>query len=60
MTAEIKGKNLIITIPLEEDPKPSTSGKTRVVASSRGNVKTALQYKGQPVTVGFNAYIPNQ
>ena len=60
MQAEIKGKNLVVTIPLEEDPQPSASGKTKVVASSRGNVKTNLTYKGQPVTIGFNAYIPNK
>jgi hypothetical protein len=56
MKAEIKGKELIITIPLE-DPKPSASGKTLVVASSRGNTTTAATVNGKPVIVGLNAYI---
>ena len=35
MTVEIKDNALIITLPLEE-PKRSGSGKTMVVASTRG------------------------
>lgn len=60
MQAEIKGKNLVITVPLGE-PTASKSGKTLVVSSSRGNQETTAQieYKGQKrnVTVGLNAYI---
>jgi len=56
MKAEIKDGNLIITIPLDT-PKPSASGKTLVVASTRGNVATAAQVNGKPVTIGLNAYI---
>ena len=36
MTVEIKGNKLCIEIDLET-PTPSSSGKTLVVASSRGN-----------------------
>ena len=56
MKAEIKDGNLIITIPLDT-PKPSASGKTLVVASTRGNVATAAQVNDKPVTIGLNAYI---
>ena len=55
MKAEIKNGNLIITLPLQT-PQRRASGKTRVLATSRGNVKTDLIYQGQPVTVGVNAY----
>ncbi len=51
-----KAKTLVIEIPLQ-DPKPSASGKTLVVASSHGNVKTEAVVKGKNVTVGLNAYI---
>lgn len=56
MKAEIKGKELVITITLET-PTPSASGKTLVVASTRGNVTTACVVNGKPVTIGLNAYI---
>jgi hypothetical protein len=55
--AKIEGNKLIITCDLEE-PVPSSSGKTLVVASTRGNMKTGLIVKGKPLTVGLNAYIP--
>ena len=56
MKAEIKGNNLIITIPMSE-PEASKSGKTLVVASTHGNVKTDVMVKGKPLTIGLNAYI---
>jgi len=56
MHVEVKNNQLVITVPIGT-PRPSASGKTLVVASSRGNVKTSAQVDGKPVTVGFNAYI---
>ena len=56
MTAEIKGKQLVITIDLQE-PTPSATGKTLVVASSRGNTVTTATIQGKPVIVGLNAYL---
>jgi len=57
MNATIKNNTLIIEIPLQ-DPKPSASGKTFVVASTRGNLRTSATVNGKPVTIGVNAYIP--
>ncbi len=57
MEVKIENGCLVIKIPMGT-PAPSASGKTLVVASSRGNVKTAVQVNGKPVTVGVNAYIP--
>jgi hypothetical protein len=52
-----KTKNeLVIRLPLQE-PALSASGKTFVVASSRGNVTTTALIDGKPITVGINAYI---
>ena len=60
MEAKIVKGQLVLTIDLEKDPKPSKSGKTLVVASSHGNVKTGVQYKGAEIVVGLNAYIKQE
>jgi hypothetical protein len=57
--AEIKGGSLIITIPIAKKPEPSKSGKTKIVASTNGNVKTDIKVEGYPLTIGVNAYITN-
>lgn len=56
MKVEIRDGKLCIEIDLEE-PKPSASGKTLVVASTRGNAVTDARIDGKPVTIGLNAYI---
>ncbi|MDI6784049.1 MAG: hypothetical protein QME64_08160 [bacterium] len=56
LTAKVVGNKLIVEVDLEE-PHPSASGKTLVVASSYGNKVTDAQVNGKPVTVGLNAYI---
>jgi len=38
-------------------PTPSASGKTLVVASTRGNQKTAVQIDGKDLYLGVNAYV---
>ena len=57
ITAEIKGGNLVLTIPMNPVPVASKSGKSKVVASTHGNTATALLVEGKPVIVGVNAYI---
>jgi hypothetical protein len=54
---KIEGNKLIIICDLEK-PTPSASGKTLVVASTRGNMKTSLTVNGKLLTIGLNAYIP--
>ncbi|TFH22369.1 MAG: hypothetical protein E4H03_08550 [Myxococcales bacterium] len=50
-----------LTLVLDlQDPTPSASGKTLVVASTRGNVPTDVEVNGKPVIVGVNAYIHNR
>lgn len=46
-------KILTLTIDLAGDEGPSKSGKTRVVASSRGNISIG------DVKLGLNVYRPN-
>ena len=50
------GDILVIRAPLSE-PTVSKSGKTLVVASSRGNKETDAQVNGKNIVVGLNAYI---
>lgn len=56
MTVEKRGNKLYIEIDLEK-PTPSSSGKTLVVASSRGNAVTTAEVDGKFITIGLNAYI---
>lgn len=56
MKVSIEQNEMVIRIPMQ-DPKPSATGKTLVVATTHGNVVTGAMVKGRPVTIGLNAYI---
>jgi hypothetical protein len=57
MKAEIKGKELIITLTLEQPPQASASGKSLVIATTKGNQESELKIDNKPVIIGVNAYI---
>ena len=57
MKVEIKNGKLVVEIDINNPPIPSSSGKTLVVASSRGNQPTTATVNGKAVVVGLNAYI---
>lgn len=57
MTAKIVGTKLVIEIPLNASPVPSSTGKTLVVASTHGNKVTAALINGKNIVIGLNAYI---
>jgi hypothetical protein len=57
MQVEIENNVLVIRMPMNE-PRPSASGKTLVVASSGGNQTTTAVVNGKKVIIGLNAYIP--
>lgn len=57
MKVEVVGNNLVITIPIAQDPQPSASGKTLIVATSGGNKETDVLVQGKKVVVGLNAYV---
>lgn len=48
---------LVITIPFEEDPEESKSGKTIIQASTHGAMQTDVEIDGKPLFVSLNAYI---
>lgn len=56
LTATREGDTLVIRIPIQK-PTPSAGGKTLVVASTRGNQKTAVQIDGKDLYLGVNAYV---
>lgn len=56
LTIDEKERTMTIVMDLEE-PTPSSSGKTLVVASTRGNTQTDAMLDGKPVVIGVNAYI---
>jgi hypothetical protein len=56
METKIEDGKLIIIIDLQE-PTPSASGKTLVVATTHGNVPTKCVIDGKNVVIGLNAYI---
>jgi len=56
LTVNREGDMLVIRIPIGK-PTPSASGKTLVVASTRGNQKTAVQVEGKDLYLGVNAYV---
>lgn len=57
VSAAVEGDMLVIRVPMNRTPQPSATGKTLVVASSRGNVPTEVKVQGRNVIVGVNAYI---
>ena len=56
MKVTIENGELVVRLPLNKPPVPSASGKTLVVASTRGNQRTATLLDGQPIILGVNAY----
>ncbi len=56
MDVKIENGKFIISIELQE-PTPSASGKTLVVATTHGNMTTQCLVEGKNVIIGLNAYI---
>jgi hypothetical protein len=56
MESEIKGKKLILTLDLQK-PEVSKSGKSMIVATTNGFVKTSLEVGGKQVSVAVNCII---
>jgi len=56
VTVTRDGETLVVRIPIQK-ATPSASGKTLVIASTRGNQKSGLQIDGKDVYVGVNAYV---
>src|SRR6266849_7865033 len=57
MESRIEDGKLVIELPLEK-PRPSATGKTLLVASTRGVQRTTARLKGRPISMVVNAFIP--
>ncbi len=56
LTVSREGDELVIRLAIKT-ATPSASGKTLVVASTRGNQKTGVQIDGKDLSLGVNAYV---
>lgn len=54
MKLQITDTEIIITVPLDKNPQLSSTGKSRLLYSSRGTIKTDQDYNGHPISVGLN------
>jgi len=52
-----KDGKLTIIIDTNKKPTESKSGKSLIVASTHGNIPTAVQVDGKPLIVSVNAYV---
>jgi hypothetical protein len=56
MKAEIKDNKLILTMDLQ-NPAPSKSGKTLIVATTNGFFTSTAQLDGKPIVCSVNCYV---
>jgi len=47
----------VLTVTLPVSKRPSSSGKTTIIASTNGNQPLSITVDGKPVILGLNAYI---
>ncbi len=60
MNVKLVNGKLHIEIDAETvNPPASSTGKSRVVASTHGNMVTSVTVLGKPVIIGLNAFIKN-
>lgn len=56
MKSKIKNGNLMIELPIEK-PRPSATGKTLLIASTRGVKRSSSRYNGRTVSIVANAFV---
>lgn len=57
MKVEVINNQLVITMPIDPNPQPSSTGKTLLIASTHGSIKSGIQVSGKELTISVNAYI---
>jgi hypothetical protein len=57
MESRIEDGKLVIELSLEK-PRPSSTGKTLLVASTRGVQRTTARLSGETISIVANAFIP--
>lgn len=59
MKTTMDKERLTITLPLLRKPRPSKSGKSMLVATTRGVRKASFTIEGKPVSVIVSVFIKN-
>lgn len=57
VTLDSTAGTLTIVLPVSKTPQASSSGKSLIVASTRGNLPTTVEVNGSPLIVAVNAYV---
>jgi hypothetical protein len=58
MSTKVRLNGKILTIELRlQAPTVSTSGKSLVVATTRGQINTGIEYEGEEIVLVANAFI---
>lgn len=57
MKVTIENNEITIKVPLSTNPQPSSTGKSLMLYSSGGIIKTDTIYKDRQVSVGLNVMI---
>jgi hypothetical protein len=58
ISIDLKANELVIRAPLTIPPESSKTGKTLVLATTHGPVRTGAKFDGKTITIGVNAYVP--
>lgn len=58
VSVKVVGKKLVIEADIADVLEESKSGKSHIVATTNGNLRTDQIVKGKNLVVGLNAYIP--
>lgn len=56
MNAKIENGNLVITLPLQK-PTRSKTGKSLIIASTNGFMKTGVEVEGKEISLSVNAIV---
>lgn len=57
VSVDEKKQTVTIEMPLINPPEPSKTGRTLLVATTRGAVESEVAVNGQPLQINLNAYI---
>ena len=57
MEIKIEGDKLHVIMPINKPLVPSKSGKSMIIATSKGIVPTVCQYEGKVVKAGINIFV---
>jgi hypothetical protein len=56
LAAGIKDGKIVVAFPLHDDPQPSKSGKSTIIAASDGTHRTTATWNGMPVVLTASIY----